>query len=1094
MLQRLSRERSTGVLTVRGREGWKVLELQAGSISVVSQASGKRLRLGEILLARGKISEELLAEALETNRASGVPLGEVLAQDRHVSRSDVQEIVRFQVEEEIYDLFTWRGAECTFQANTSLGEQVEDYPAAAKLSVDPQKVFVEAARRIPLWQRIEGSIPSNHAIYRLTERGESMHRTATRGGRKLLDLVNEGYCVGMIVRKAMVGRFAIWKALADLVEAQAVAVIPDAEIAELCGRWEAEGKFEQALGACLRMEETAKDPQKLAEIEARTRTLRQRIEETERRKFAEASAGLTLPKKSRYRAIALLSVLVVLVLALFFAPEFLSGGSGRGRGRFEKVMRTAGKLKGDRKKDEETLEDCLRMMKTMRDAQKLSEFKARAEGLRDEIAEKAEEAILLWELFLAREPEETIKDLATSAKDIAEREYFEDLVDAEISRARELEEGETIGDAVGVYEDVMRRYSRTRIATRTVDVADLLRTAEAKQAKHIALLSREELASKFEAAQRFIREKRYTEAYRVLQGIKKSPHAGAELGLKVQKEEQAIAKAEGEALALVNAARAREAADDLDGALTLYDECRSRLGNTRSGPIAAKRHRELVIDKDRAQTLYKEALRHYAKGEFTDAHGNLKMAARIKGFKVARLARQRLDEMKTAHKRAVELLASAERLRNEGELDESFEKQVELLKRFPYTAAARSVTLEVSIETFPVGATVVKNDKDLGPAPIPAARFLPIESGVLVISKRGFATLEHRYNKVRTRVLRFYLKKKAAFRKGLGQPVRARPVGLKASDGRAKGAFFVHAGATLAAFRSDRGELLWQVRAGPAPSVRIHPSVLDKTVLVASGKALRAFSTSGELSYEIALSSPAVTSPAAVRLKLVANRAFAIVGCQDGSVVSIDLVSREVRWTARVVPPIRFDPAVGEKAVFVPSSDATIAAFDTRSGRRLWVANVAGEVACDLALDPEAQLVGALSSVGEVLVLGASNGMVRTRAALDGVRGGGIAIADRVAYVGGDDGKLRAVDTGTGATIWTLPVGGAVRATPIVRGGEVYVGTEKGNLICVDRRAGREEWRFPADSPVTAGATIVGGMLVFGTHDGEVFGLEVGKK
>ena len=117
-------------------------------------------------------------------------------------------------------------------------------------------------------------------------------------------------------------------------------------------------------------------------------------------------------------------------------------------------------------------------------------------------------------------------------------------------------------------------------------------------------------------------------------------------------------------------------------------------------------------------------------------------------------------------------------------------------------------------------------------------------------------------------MLRFHLKKKAAFRKGLGRPVRASPVGLKASGTGAKGAFFVHAGTTLAAFTSDRGELLWQLRAGPAPSVRIHPSVLDKTVLVVSGKALRAFSASGERSYEIALSSPAATSPAAVKLRL----------------------------------------------------------------------------------------------------------------------------------------------------------------------------------------------------------------------------------
>ena len=40
------------------------------------------------------------------------------------------------------------GAECTFEENATLGAQMDGYPGATKLSVDPQRILTEAARRI----------------------------------------------------------------------------------------------------------------------------------------------------------------------------------------------------------------------------------------------------------------------------------------------------------------------------------------------------------------------------------------------------------------------------------------------------------------------------------------------------------------------------------------------------------------------------------------------------------------------------------------------------------------------------------------------------------------------------------------------------------------------------------------------------------------------------------------------------------------------------------------------------------------------------------------------------------------------------------
>lgn len=70
-----------------------------------------------------------------------------------------------------------------------------------------------------------------------------------------------------------------------------------------------------------------------------------------------------------------------------------------------------------------------------------------------------------------------------------------------------------------------------------------------------------------------------------------------------------------------------------------------------------------------------------------------------------------------------------------------------------------------------------------------------------------------------------------------------------------------------------------------------------------------------------------------------------------------------------------------------------------------------------------------------------------------------IAIGGDIAYIGGDDGQLYAVDINTKDTLWTTPLELGPSAAPVVSDDTVYVGSYAGYLYALDRTTGEQQWR-----------------------------------
>lgn len=118
----------------------------------------------------------------------------------------------------------------------------------------------------------------------------------------------------------------------------------------------------------------------------------------------------------------------------------------------------------------------------------------------------------------------------------------------------------------------------------------------------------------------------------------------------------------------------------------------------------------------------------------------------------------------------------------------------------------------------------------------------------------------------------------------------------------------------------------------------------------------------------------------------------------------------------------------------------------------------------------------------------------------------GLACADGLVYAGADDGRLCAIDAGTGTLRWDFRTQGAIRARPTEAEGALYVHSDDGFLYCLDARVGTERWRsrieaepvmrIPPTQPgsrvdITASAPLLSeGRLLVGTHDGNLVALD----
>ncbi len=101
---------------------------------------------------------------------------------------------------------------------------------------------------------------------------------------------------------------------------------------------------------------------------------------------------------------------------------------------------------------------------------------------------------------------------------------------------------------------------------------------------------------------------------------------------------------------------------------------------------------------------------------------------------------------------------------------------------------------------------------------------------------------------------------------------------------------------------------------------------------------------------------------------------------------------------------------------------------------------------------------------------------------------GSASIFGGCAYFGTDDGTIYAINSTTGALLWSYATNGSIEATPYATSDRLYVGSYDGFMYALERSMGTLAWRFDAGSAIR-GACAFDGNVYFGTEEGKLFAL-----
>lgn len=214
VLQLLAMGQKTGVLSIGDRSNFGYIYFDRGRISY-ARIVNRRDRLGDILEKSGIITTNQLNEAVVAqSHTRNKLLGEILLERGLLTQEELHHYVRLQIEEAVYFLFTWTQGTFSFDVDVT----PDDQPVL--VSITPESLLLEGARRVDEWSLIEKKVPGFDSVFefdraRLTTSGA----TLTPDEERLMRLIDGRRDVAALVEATGMGEFEVGKALYGLVTA-----------------------------------------------------------------------------------------------------------------------------------------------------------------------------------------------------------------------------------------------------------------------------------------------------------------------------------------------------------------------------------------------------------------------------------------------------------------------------------------------------------------------------------------------------------------------------------------------------------------------------------------------------------------------------------------------------------------------------------------------------------------------------------------------------------------------------------------------------------------------------------------------------------
>jgi len=176
ILQLISLQRKTGVLTLRADENLVTVSFQDGCIvgaSTLNQHTEDMI--GLILLKRGEVTEAELEGALRRQEETLQRLGRILIDHHVVPVETVRVALHQQILQIVYRVFRWSDGEYHFSQETDI-----DYDRDLLQPMAADSIIMEGARMTDEWPFIDQRIPDRNVVFRKLD--SSRHLEVVEGG------------------------------------------------------------------------------------------------------------------------------------------------------------------------------------------------------------------------------------------------------------------------------------------------------------------------------------------------------------------------------------------------------------------------------------------------------------------------------------------------------------------------------------------------------------------------------------------------------------------------------------------------------------------------------------------------------------------------------------------------------------------------------------------------------------------------------------------------------------------------------------------------------------------------------------------------
>ena len=174
IFQLIAVSRKSGTLGIQKDDSIVMIYFKNGDI-IYGYGPRQTFHLGQLLKERGKLSAAQLEEAVNTQARTqnSKRLGEILIHKKFIERSDLETVVREQIEELLYSLLAWQTGSFKFYE--------DQFPTDEEITVNlsVENVIMEGLRRLDEMNMVKETLPDLERVYSISASQADRTRAVT---------------------------------------------------------------------------------------------------------------------------------------------------------------------------------------------------------------------------------------------------------------------------------------------------------------------------------------------------------------------------------------------------------------------------------------------------------------------------------------------------------------------------------------------------------------------------------------------------------------------------------------------------------------------------------------------------------------------------------------------------------------------------------------------------------------------------------------------------------------------------------------------------------------------------------------------------